>query len=236
PNQRPPSPTPAPPPPAQTSQTAPAQTEPVKTRREALFDAAARTARQELETGRRLRFAVEPEDAVVKIQARGERSIVQGQVIDFEAGEEDARDLELPGDGTYLVTLVHASHPDVVLLVRAEASRASSARVIRLSMAQASRPATGDGVPTIRASRGVFFSGSPAGAVVLVDGENRGQASQFPGGRGLSRARNSMRLARGRHTVRVEAPGHEPQEFQVLIDSGARARFSQILFRLRPSP
>ncbi|MEM8996745.1 MAG: hypothetical protein AAGF23_18315, partial [Acidobacteriota bacterium] len=198
----------------------------------------ARGAYREISTGLRFRFAVEPEDTVVKIQARGERSIVQGQVSRFEAGEEDARDLELPAPGEYLITLVSSGHGDIVYFVKAAA--AGPTQTIRLSMATAARQgqAKGGGGSTVRVSRGVSFSGQPADAVVYIDGAEVGAASEWPGtGRNrMVRSRNSLKLDRGRHQIRIEAPGHEPFEIQVVVAPQARQRHFEIVYRLEKTP
>ncbi|MEM1179914.1 MAG: hypothetical protein AAGM22_16340, partial [Acidobacteriota bacterium] len=204
---------------------------------ESAFDTAARGAYRELTSGLRFRFDVEPENTLVKIQGRGERSIVQGQVSRFEAGEDDARDLELPAAGDYLITLVHPGHGEIVYFVRAAAS--GPTQTIRLSMATASRrgQSSGGADGTVRVSRGVSFTGQPADAVVFVDGERRGAASEWSGeGRNrLARTRNSMKLDRGRHQIRIEAPGYKTFEVQVVVGPSARQRYFQIAYRLEKS-
>ena len=223
------------------SQAAPSQTAPppsTASSAEAIFDAAAGQAYRTIKTGIRFRFEVEPENTLVKIQKRGDRSIVQGQVVRFEHDEDDARDLELPGSGEYLLTLVHPGYPEVVFYVQAGTS--PSPHVIRLSMADAARSGArasrGAADSTIRVSRGVSFAGEPADAVVFVDGRRRGLASEWPGGgRGVFKARNSLKLRKGRHTIRVEAPGHAPQEWTVNVAPSARERVFQIVYRLEKS-
>lgn len=172
----------------------------------------------------------------MKIQARGDRSIVQGQVSRFEAGEDDARDLELPGAGDYLLTLVHPGAGEVVYFVHA--SDGGSTYTVRLSMAAAARQSapSRDG-DRIRVSRGVSFAGQPADAVVYVDGQRRGLASEWPGGgrNRLARSRNSLKLDRGRHRLRLEAPGHEPFEIEVEVVQSARNRNFQVAYRLDKS-
>ncbi|MEO1088805.1 MAG: hypothetical protein AAFY88_31630, partial [Acidobacteriota bacterium] len=204
---------------------------------ESAFDAGASGAYREISTGLRFRFDVEPEDTLVKIQARGDRSIVQGQVSRFEAGEDDARDLELPAPGDYLITLVHPGHGDIVYFVKAAAG--GPTQTIRLSMAAAARQgqASGGG-GTVRVSRGVSFSGQPADAVVYVDGARVGVASEWPGtGRNrMTRSRNSLKLDRGRHQIRIEAPGHEPYEMEIVVAPKARQRHFEVVYRLDKTP
>ncbi|MEM8931417.1 MAG: serine/threonine-protein kinase, partial [Acidobacteriota bacterium] len=120
PRQAPPSTTPTPPPaampPAQGPQPSTPPSAPAANPRIAAFDAAATSASRELDTGLSFQFDVRPDDTIVKIQRRGERSLVQGAVSNFDPADDDARVLELPGSGDYLITLVHERYPDVVAL------------------------------------------------------------------------------------------------------------------------
>ncbi len=221
--------------PADTKAPAPAEVSPTaersdrEQRRLRAFDAAAAQAAQELSTGTSFRFEVEPEDTIVKIQARGERSIVQGRVRDFEPGK-DGRAMELPGSGDYLITLVHQSFPDLVVLVHADAS-VGNAHTVRLDMARFARRSSG-GPQAIRVSRGIAFEGQPADAEVWVDGQRVGLASEWPGAR-LPRSRKNLQLDPGSHTVRLAAKGFKDLEFKVVVAPAAGRRIHRIEYQLR---
>ena len=193
------------------------------------FDAAAAEAAKELSTGTSFYFEVEPEDTIVKIQARGERSIVQGRVRDFEPGK-DGRAMELPDSGDYLITLVHQSFPDLVVLVHADAS-VGNPHTVRLNMARFARRSSG-GPQAIRVSRGVSFEGQPAEAEVWVDGRRIGLASEWPGAR-LPRSRKNLQLEPGSHSVRLVAEGFKDMEFTVVVAPAAGRRIHRIEYQLR---
>ncbi|MEL7059012.1 MAG: protein kinase [Acidobacteriota bacterium] len=108
--------------------------EPTLSRAEQRFIADAETAVASFETGRRLRLEVEPDDTVIKFRQRGERSIVQGQASEFEADERDARDLELPIDGDYLLYFIRDGYADVIVRLDARAGQGAAAQVLQVSM------------------------------------------------------------------------------------------------------
>ncbi|MEM9554685.1 MAG: serine/threonine-protein kinase [Acidobacteriota bacterium] len=118
------------------SQTAPPQTTPPsadsRTRLERVFDEDAARAVRTLDTGRSFRFDVDPPDTIVKFRRRGDRSIVQGQVEEFEAGKRKKENLELPGDGEYLIYLV-SDGAEALFHVRVDSAR-SGPHVIVHSM------------------------------------------------------------------------------------------------------
>lgn len=205
------------------------------TPRELEFDRLAATAAQELTTGLRLFFDIKPKDTIVKIQARGERSIVQGQAENFEPGK-DGRPLELAGSGQYLVTLLHSSHPDLVMKINADAGRGNP-HTVRLDMATASRAARRDaasGPQVIRVSRGLSFDVRPRDAEVWLDGEKIGRAADWPGGR-LPRSRQNLQLKQGSHTLRLQAEGYQPLEIKVEVGT-SRKRIHRIDYHLRRQP
>ena len=198
-------------------------------RRLRAFDAAAAQASEELSTGTSFYFEVEPEETIVKIQARGDRSIVQGQVKDFKPGR-DRRAMELPQTGDYLITLVHPSFPDLVVLVHANSS-VGNPHTVRLDMARYARRSIG-GPQAIRVSKGVAFEGQPADAEVWLDGKRLGNASEWPGAR-LPRSRKNLQLDPGSHTLRLVAEGFEDLEMTVVVAPSAGRRIHQIEYQLR---
>lgn len=193
----------------------------------ARFDAAAAEASRELSGGRYLRFQVSPPNAFVRAWRRGEeRGWLLGRAEDFAVGEKKAGDAELPDAGDYLLTLVAEGWPEKSFLVHAEGGRGAGVQVIRASLEQ------GQAGPTVlRVERSVSFSGNPADARVLVDGMEKGPASQWPGG-GRAGGRRHLQLDPGRHVVRLEATGYEPFEIEVEVVATARTKTETIRYRL----
>ncbi|MEM1205927.1 MAG: protein kinase [Acidobacteriota bacterium] len=188
------------------------------------FDEAAQGAHAVIRSGRRLQLKIRPDDAIVRILARGDRrGIVQGRAAEFDPSEDDSRVLELPHDGDFLIHLVHDSYPGVRILVHADAATSSSPKLVSLSLAEASRrgAASEDSGPrTLRVSRSLSFDVEPPDAEVWLDGERIGIARDWPGHR---RARNSanLQLESGRHEIRLKAEGYEEQVIRVVVERSA---------------
>ena len=192
---------------------------------------AAASANSELETGLRFQFKVSPPEAKVLFWPRDDRrAIVQGSAGEFDPKkDEDARVLELPDDGEFLILLRHGDYPDHVIHVHADRSRGQRPKLLQLSLGRGGGGGSGNTASSIKVSRGVSFAGTPGDAYVFVDGRAQGRASDYPGGEKRSTA--NLKLDRGKHVVRLEAAGFKPLEIRVEVGSGAPA-VEQITYRL----
>jgi hypothetical protein len=192
------------------------------------WGAAAATAKMEIESGLRFQFKVTPPEARVLFWSQGDRrAIVQGSAAEFDPKrDEETRTLELPGDGEYLVILRHGDFPEYVIRVHADRSRGDKPRLLQLALGGGARSASS----AIRVSKGVSFAGTPDDAYVLINGKNMGRASDYPGAK-KARSEDNLKLDRGKHVLRLEAPGFKPQEFRIEVAGGAPA-VEQISYRL----
>jgi hypothetical protein len=193
----------------------------------AAWDQKAAGAKSVMDTGLRFQFKVTPPEAKVLFWLRGDaRAVVQGSAGDFDPKkDEEARVLELPGDGDYLLMLRHGDFPDYLIKVSADRSRGKQPRLLQLNLGRGGGATTG----TVRVSKAISFAGTPGDAYVFVDGRAAGRASDYPGGE--RRSGQNLRLDRGKHVVRLEAPGYKPYEFRVEVAGGAPA-LEQVNFRL----
>lgn len=195
------------------------------------WQTAAASANSEMETGLRFQFKVTPPEAKVLFWPRDDRrAIVQGSAGEFDPKkDEDARVLELPDDGEYLILLRHGDYPDHVIHVHADRSRGQRPKLLQLSLGRGGGGGSGNTASSIKVSRGVSFAGTPGDAYVFVNGRAQGRASDYPGGEKRSAA--NLKLDRGKHVVRLEAAGFKPLEIRVEVGSGAPA-VEQITYRL----
>ena len=195
------------------------------------FDQMARQAVHEIRSGRRFQFRVKPDDTIVKVQQRGEKGIVQGRAREFDPKKDDARIVELPSDGDFLIHLIHDGFPEVRILAHVDAAVATGPRLIRLSMAEASRRQAGD-PRLLRVARSVSFAGQPPGAEVWLDGRKVGVASDWPGA-ARPRSRKNLQLDPGRHTLRLVAPGFQPFELSLEVVASAQRKTARIEYSLK---
>jgi len=192
------------------------------------WDEAAASANSEIETGLRFQFKVSPADAMVLFWRNSDRrAVVQGPAGDFDPKkDEEARVLELPSDGEYLLLIRHGDFPEYTIRVHADRSRGSRPKLLQFSLG---RGGSGASTGSIRVSKAISFAGTPGDAYVFVDGRSQGRASDYPGGN--KRSDKNLKLDRGKHVVRIEARGFKPYEVRVEVGSGAPA-VEQINYRL----
>jgi hypothetical protein len=166
-----------------------------------------------------LRFAADPADAFV---------LVDGRLVG-KASELTAQGgYTLPEPGEHLVVLRKEGREDARLLVRASAGGGASNVPVRLPFREAATAELGD-LQLVRVQEGVGFKVEPKTARVLVDGVDRGEASDFGGlGRGW------LRLPAGRHRVSLVAPGHRRVDLAVEVSSGAAEERDTIRLKLPP--
>jgi serine/threonine-protein kinase len=176
------------------------------------FDRRARSVQHHIESGRSLRFDYKGKDAFIRVWRRqDEKSFMGGRISEFRVGGKGT-DLELPFAGEYLITLVPIGGGGKERTFRVSASDSQSGlpKVIRAALFE---PPTGPlgTAKVLPTGKGIFFMGSPANADVFIDGNRRGNASEWPGpGRFLA-------LQPGTHQLRLSAPGFETATFTLRV-------------------
>ncbi|MCP4662164.1 MAG: serine/threonine protein kinase [bacterium] len=190
------------------------------------FEEAARQAAREVHSGLSLQFRVVPDDAIVVVRgASDSRSVVHGAARNFDPKHDDARSVELPGAGDYLVFLRKEGYPDYVISLQAAASGGSQARLIKATLSTRRRSSSEPLVIAVRQAIG--FSGYPARTAVFVDGVQQGFAADYPGGIGKA---NNLQLASGSHDVRLDPPGYRPVHIQIEVRRDAPKKKQVIPF------
>jgi len=181
------------------------------------FEEAARQAHRRIQSGLSLQFRVVPDDAIVVVRRASEsRGLVHGAARYFDPKHDDARSVDLPGEGDYLIYLRKEGYPDYVIKLEAAAARGSRPRLIEATLG-ARRPSS-SGPPVVVVQKAIGFSGFPARTAVFVDGVRQGFAADYPGGLGKS---NNLQLAPGTHEVRLEPPGYSPYRVKVEVRQDA---------------
>jgi hypothetical protein len=174
---------------------------------------------REVSTGMTLRFAADPADAFV---------LVDGRLVG-KASELSAQGgYTLPEAGDHLVVLRKEGREEARLLVRANPAGGTSTVPVRLGFREASTAELGD-LQLVRVQQAVGFKVEPKTARVLVDGVDRGEASDYGGlGRGW------LKLPAGRHRLSLVAPGHRQVDVAVEVSSGAAEERETIRLKLPP--
>ena len=164
-----------------------------------------------LDTGTTLTFDVTPPDAFV---------LVDGTVIGraAEYGQRRGRSYELPSAGRHRVTLRRDGMRDYHLQVDASGGATS---VVRARMTPLSaREIPFHELEQHRVREAIALRVDPPTARVLVDGEPKGRARQYAGGR--FRRGGWLELPLGQHRITLMAPGRKRVDLAVDVTSGAR--------------
>ncbi len=160
------------------------------------------SADRALDTGMVIRMQVEPEDAFVLVDRR-----LIGRASELKGG------YTLPDPGEHLLVVRKEGMQDARVLLRASTSLGATQVPIRLRHLAGDRAADSD-LAIVRVAEGVGFKVDPKTARVLVDGSDRGTASQYGGfGRWL-------KLPQGRHRISLTAPGFQQVDFLVEVAPG----------------
>lgn len=185
--------------------------------------AADRTVR----TGMGLVFEVRPPDAFVLVDGT-----VIGRVDEY--GRDSGRPYTLPSPGAHRVTLRRDGMQDLHLRVEASPS-GPAVTPLRARM----EPLPAEEIPrheleTHRVREAVALRVVPPTARLLVDGEPRGVARRYSGGR-FGRG-EWLQLSPGFHRLSLIAPGHRRVDLLVDVTSGADRERERIRVVLPPLP
>jgi hypothetical protein len=181
-----------------------------------------------VESGMRLVFRVQPDDAYVLLDG-----IVVGQARDFSPASR--RPLDLPSPGVHTVVLRRAGMADRTFRVNARADGPAVTPLVGRLLPAAAATTPLHELETHRVGRAIALRVTPAAARVLVDGRDVGAASDFGGGR-MGRG-SWLELPLGMHRVSLVAPGHRQVDLAIDVTSGAleeRKRIQVVLPRLPP--
>jgi len=164
-----------------------------------------------LDTGTTLTFDVAPPDAFV---------LVDGTVIGraAEYGQRRGRSYQLPSAGEHRVTLRRDGMEDYHLTINASGAATSVVRA-RLTPLSAQEMPFHE-LQQYRVREAIGFRIDPPNARVLVDGEPKGLARKYAGGR--FRRGEWLELPLGQHRVTLVAPGRKRVDLAIDVTSGAQ--------------
>ncbi len=164
-----------------------------------------------LDTGTTLTFDVMPPDAFV---------LVDGTVIGraAEYGQRRGRSYELPSAGRHRVTLRRDGMADYHLQIDASGSATTVVRARMTPLSAGEMPF--HELEQHRVREAIAFRVDPPNARVLVDGEPKGLARQYAGGR--FRRGDWLELPLGQHRITLLAPGRKRVDLAIDVTSGAQ--------------